>query len=292
MNIAKNPKDPRSALASNVRDSKGVPGTARTNATIPPTAKEMLTADVRRPSDRIRAAKLVLFAEEYLNANFNGTKAAIAMGYSRKSARIKASELLAVPEVIATIEAAMRARAERISLDTDQIVMRMHAIAFADPRELIGVHRYCCRYCYGKDHRYQWTPNELRDVQGARERRKAAAVEKTTMSGKSRPIDFSGGTGFKHCADPNPACPECFGEGVVRVVVHDTRDISPSARLLYAGAKKTPWGVDIKMNNQSVMLTNLAKHLGMFTTNVSPGRHAVTMKLWSTVQVLNLDCGG
>lgn len=252
----------KNAVQKSQSDRRANDGEGLTN---PPS----ILGDLVKPPARIRSAKLALFVEEYLNANFNGAKAAIAVGYSRASARVKASELLSLPEVHMAIEASMKNRAERVSLHTDAVVARMCAIAFADPRELIEIHRYCCRYCYGKDHRYQWTQTELRDAQltfkFARNTCSCGAATKLNR----RLADWSGGLGFDGCADPNPACPECFGAGVVHVVAKDTRDFSPNARALFAGAKKTKWGVDIKMNDQSAMLTNIARHLGMFTPHVT-----------------------
>jgi phage terminase small subunit len=233
------------------------------------TARSLTESSSVKPSTGLRSAKLALFVEEYLNANFNGTKAAIAVGYSRASARVKASELLSLPKVHTAIEISMRARAERLSIDTDAVLTRMCSIAFADPRELIEIHRYCCRYCYGKNHRYQWTPSEFRDAQEICANSEDIRGAGFAPRSKLHDTDWKGGLGFNRCADPNPECPECFGDGIPHVVVKDTRDLSPAARTLFAGAKKTPWGVDIKMNDQSAMLTNLARHLGMFTPCVT-----------------------
>ena len=55
-----------------------------------------------------------LFADQYLILN-NGTKAAIAAGYSEKSARSQASQLLVVEEIEAYIEE-RRIEASKISL--------------------------------------------------------------------------------------------------------------------------------------------------------------------------------
>lgn len=237
--------------------------------TATPLSKRHTVLESARPSSRIRAGKLALFVEEYLNANFNGSKAAIAVGYSRRSARVKASELLNLPEVAAAIEASIAARAVRTAIDTDDIVRRMQAIAFADPRELIEMHRNCCRYCYGNGHRYQWTPSELREAEASSAYEGDSASGRVKSYDSRRPLDVSGGTGFNCVADPNPECPECFGEGVIRVVAKDTRDLSPAARSLYAGIKKTQHGVEIKMNDQSAMLLHLGRHLGLFTTNLA-----------------------
>lgn len=223
---------------------------------------------IDKPSHAVKArtARLALFVHEYLKANFNGTKAAIAVGYSPTSARFQASELLALPEVQAKLTAAIAARAERVKIDTDDVLKRMYAVATADPRELIELHRCCCRFCYGTDHHYQWTPNELREAITEYSREVAcASVDQLKLLHEP---DASGGDGFNPYTDPNPKCPECFGEGVERVVPKDTRDLSPGAALLYAGVKTTQNGMEIKMHDQTGMLINVGKHLGMFQKTV------------------------
>jgi phage terminase small subunit len=220
-----------------------------------------------RPTVKAREARITLFVQEYLKANFNGTKAAIAVGYSPTSARVQASELLATPEVQALLDVAIAERAERVKIDADDVLKRMYAVATADPRELIELHRCCCRFCYGIDHHYQWTPNELREA--TMEYQKQVACANADQLKLLREPDTSGGTEFNPYTDPNPACPECFGEGTERVVPKDTRDLSPSAMLLYAGVKTTQNGLEIRMHDQTSMLVNVGKHLGMFEKKVT-----------------------
>lgn len=233
--------------------------------TFKPISPKMTTG---RPTKKVRAARVKLFVEEYLKANFNGTKAAIAVGYSPISARQTASELLAMPEVAAQVAKATQARAERVGIETDDILRRMHAIATADPRELISLHRCCCRFCYGIDNHYQWTPNELREANKQHARDIDACGGEKDKLAKLEAPDTTGGTGFNPYNDPNPRCPECFGEGVERIVPKDTRDISPTAMMLYAGVKTTQNGLEIKMIDQASMLKNVGQHLGMFTKKV------------------------
>lgn len=205
-------------------------------------------------------ARLELFIREYL-VDFNGRRAAIAAGYSADSARQTASELLATPDVQAQLQEAIAQRAQVSGITAAAVLDRLHAIATADPRELIELHRGCCRYCWGKGHRYQRTPREMEE---ARHEHQAA------QEGKPAPQKFSeaGGIGFNAKRDPNPACPECFGDGVERVVAKDTRDLSLPARMLYAGVKTTQHGLEIKTHDQTGMLVNLGKHLGLFREKV------------------------
>lgn len=222
-----------------------------------------------RPKGNARQARIKLFVQEYLRHNFNGTKAAIAVGYSPISARVMASELLATPEVQELLHVAIEERAERVKIDADDVLKRMYAVATADPRELIELHRCCCRFCYGVDHHYQWTPNELREAIAEYKKQVEVCCSDAAQLKLLREPDATGGTGFNPYTDPNPDCPECFGEGTERVVPKDTRDLSPSAILLYAGVKTTQNGLEIKMHDQTGMLVSVGKHLGMFEKTVN-----------------------
>lgn len=62
---------------------------------------------------------------------------------------------------------------------------------------------------------------------------------------------------------PNPACTTCRGEGVSFVRVSDTSKLTGTARKLYAGAKQTKDGIEIKMRDQDGALRFLAEYLGL-----------------------------
>lgn len=165
--------------------------------------------------------------------------------------------MLARPRVAAKIAKAMAAQAKRTAITADAVLARLWSIATADPRELIEYRRTCCRHCHGADFGYQRTPAEM-----ARERAKWEAAQ--TKKSKEE-FDEQGGVGYNGTLPPHPDCPECFGEGVERVYVHDTRHLSPAALALYAGVKTTKDGLEVKMHDQAAALVNVGKHLGMFT---------------------------
>lgn len=224
-------------------------------------------ARVSRPREKAMQAKLKLFVAEYLKANFNGTKAAIAVGYTAESARFQASVLLARDDVQLMLAKAMTARAASADIDTKEVLERLWGIATADPRELSEVLVVNCRYCWGKDHHYQWTPQRLREALAEFEQRKLGTPEDKWKA--MRAPDETGGTGFNQRKDPNPQCPECHGHGEEHVVAKDTRDLSPKARLLYAGVKTTQHGMEIKTHNQKDALFDVGRQLGMFVKNVA-----------------------
>jgi phage terminase small subunit len=192
--------------------------------------------------------------------DLNATRAAIRAGYSAKTATETGHENLRKPHVAKAVQAAQAERSERIGITQDMVLERYWALATADPNELTQVRRECCRHCYGKYHNYQWrNPAEL-----------SAAVElsqkSTAKDGEALPPlpDDSGGYGFDPKLRPCSKCRRCDGEGVISVYVADTRDLSPSAKLLFAGVKQTLHGIEIKMNDQLAALNSVARHLGMF----------------------------
>ena len=81
----------------------------------------------REPLTRRQA----IFVREYL-ADLNATQAAIRAGYSAKNADKIGPELLGKTRVKAAIKAAMDARAARLDVKADRVVLEAARIAFAD----------------------------------------------------------------------------------------------------------------------------------------------------------------
>lgn len=219
-------------------------------------------AAARKPKTERRAER---FVAEYL-VDLNGRQAAIRAGYSPDTARQIASELLAKPEIQAAVEVRQKAMIDSLGVTSELVLSRLHAIATADPRELSELHRGCCRYCWGKDHKYQRTPQEMREARSAWEEEQKASQDKGAEVVK--PFVEGGGVGYNPKRDPNPDCPECWGDGEERVVFKDTRDLSPAARLLFAGVEQTQNGLKLRTNSQPDALLNIGKHLGMFKSKV------------------------
>lgn len=80
--------------------------------------------------------KQEIFVREWL-VDCNGAQAAIRAGYSAKTARTIASELLAKDEVSAAIKAGMEARAKRLDLSADRVVQEAVHLALADITEAV-----------------------------------------------------------------------------------------------------------------------------------------------------------
>jgi phage terminase small subunit len=207
------------------------------------------------------------FAEEYI-LDLNESAAGKRAGYTSGSAGHVTRKL---PHVKAYIEYLFAERAKRLSIKTDDVLARLWSIATADVNELIQYRRHCCRHCYGAQHRYQWTDAEFE-----------RAVLEAKNRGYPKP-EAPGGAGYDRTKNPNPDCPECMGQGTGEVFALDTRNASPEARQLYAGAKVGRDGLEIKIHDQMRALELVGKHIGMFKDKVE---HSGEIK--NTGPVLNL----
>lgn len=176
-----------------------------------------------------------------------------------------ASQLLKIPKVLQRyneLHGRLIKEAEDDCIVTAKDVLRqLTSIAMTDTNEIVELRRECCRYCYGLNHRYQMTENEML----RRKADHAAALEQAMREGKELgPFDTLGGTGFNPTWPPNPECPECFGEGVSSPFFKDTRNLSPGAKSLFAGVKVTKDGIEVKLHSKDKALELLGRHLELF----------------------------
>ena len=198
------------------------------------------------------------FVDEYL-IDRNATQAAIRAGYSQKTANEIGAQNLAkvsIKEAIAKGEAEL---AERTKITQDKVLNRLWEIATADPNELISFMRVNCRYCWGEDHYYQWTKGEYHQ-----------AEYNAKVNKKPKP-DCDGGFDFDKTKAPNPACPECRGQGCGSTYIEDTTRVSAQAKLLYAGIKEGQHGIEIKMHDQITAMLKAGQHIGMFKERIEHG---------------------
>ncbi|MGE4663755.1 terminase small subunit [Yersinia enterocolitica] len=150
------------------------------------------------------------------------------------------------------IRDAMEAREKRTHITQDAVLNWWWDIATANANEISEFRRLCCRHCWGIENKYQWINEQEYQEES----------EKRTNNGKLTPLD-DGGYGFDSTLDPNPDCPRCNGEGQGRAHFHDSRDLSISARRLYAGVKQGKFGLEVITRNQDDALKMVGQHLGM-----------------------------
>ena len=83
----------------------------------------------------------IMFVSEYM-IDFNATQAAIRAGYSRKSARQTAHELMGKPRIESAIKQRVQQRVKRLEQTADAVLIQMQRVAFSDIRdtdpELLG----------------------------------------------------------------------------------------------------------------------------------------------------------
>lgn len=195
------------------------------------------------------------FVEEYM-VDLNGAQAAIRAGYSVATAKQIATENLSKPYLQAAIAEERRKQSERTGMTADALLAQAWAIATADPRELMELKVGCCRYCWGIGHMQQRTVAEMNKA--------LEAFHANKKKPKDVEFDEQGGIGFDANRPPHPECPECYGDGHPREVIHDTRNLSPAAAQLYAGLKRTKEGLQVLTHSREAFAEKLWKHFGLY----------------------------
>lgn len=220
--------------------------------------------------DRPLTKQQKVFVAEYI-VDRNGTAAAIRAGYSPKTARIQASQLLTKLNIQAAIEGELKAQIERTRMGADDVLRQLFLIAQADARELVQVKTSCCRYCYGHGHKYQRTVSEYNhDMEQFREK-----------GGKPDKWDEQGGIGFNPHHPPHPLCPHCRGDGEARVVVNSTEALSMQGAAAYAGAEMTKHGLKVHIHSKMEAVDRLAKHFGLYKHEPQPIQDALASLLYA-----------
>lgn len=216
------------------------------------------------------------FVEQYM-VDMNGTQSYLRIKphVTHNTARNEASRLLAKPCVQEALAKAKAERSARVKMTADDVVRSSMAIVQADVRELIELKVGCCRYCWGKDHRYQRTAGEFERAEAELAAQNEKAIE------EDKPVkawDPMGGTGYDRRRAPNADCPECFGEGESRVVLKDTARLSPAAARLLAGIKQGKDGIEIKTHSVDAALKDLYRHYGLYNDKIELTMPTVRVK--------------
>jgi len=191
-----------------------------------------------------------------------------ASSWASNSVRVNASRLARRPLVALRIEELLAAGAAAAKKTVEDIHAQLARIAFADLRELAGIHRGACRYCWGDGHRYHRTPRE-------REEAHKAWLALPAKSRRGR-FDEQGGVGFDPRRMPNPDCPECWGRGKAEVLVADTRTLSKDGVAVYGGVELHDSGEikRLRTRDHDAALERLARVMGAFKADNEQGPRA------------------
>ena len=91
---------------------------------------------MKKPSNKHNYKNRVnMFAKEYV-VDFNGTQAAIRVGYSARTAKVTAAKLLTDPNVSRLVAKEIEKRSKRVELTADKVLRELANIVFYDPRAL------------------------------------------------------------------------------------------------------------------------------------------------------------
>lgn len=174
----------------------------------------------------------------------------------------EASKLMQRPEVSALHAVYLKWHRQRHAATIDGIIGKLQRVVDANPADLVQRRVGCCRHCHGVDFKYQRTKAEFDAAWAAY----AAAIMTPRKPGQKDPTppEDLGGIGFNRTREPNEACPECFGEGVGRTMITDTRKLSPDAAALYAGVKETKDGTQVLMLSQLEAADKILRKLGAY----------------------------
>jgi phage terminase small subunit len=203
------------------------------------------------------------FAQHFA-ANGNATAAYRAAfecsGMLPATVRQRAYELAHDPIVAARVRELLAVAAEGTTISARARMVRLQDIAEADPSELVRVIAEPCRYCHGAAHRYQWRDADEYALACARELDEAVEQRRAPKL-----LSDAGGYGYTHAAEPHAACPECRGDGVTRVSVTPTDQLSPAARRLLKGVRQKASGeITVLLHDQLAASDQLNKMQGVY----------------------------
>lgn len=200
-------------------------------------------------SEPLENDRFELFCQEYLK-DLNAARAGREIGIK---SRQNVTPVFAREDVQDRIAYLKSERAKELKIEQVDVLQRLWGIFTADPRELVKHKVVNCRNCWGVNHQYQWV-DELEFDEACRQHREAELPEPMC----------DGGFGFRRTKPPHPECTKCDGEGKGYLYNEDTSTLSESAQLLYAGAKQTKDGIEIKMHDQMAVGKLIGQHIGMF----------------------------
>lgn len=207
-----------------------------------------------------------VFAQEFVRTRNQRVAYKLAYPDQRLSSTTlgkRCTEIYAHPVVRDRIDELIATAAAGTVASVAWVLDRLTRIARADPNELMPLKVGACRYCHGDGHGYQWKLREYDEAMAKADALNEQAVQMERPANHAYP-DPGGGFGFDQTQAPHPDCPDCKGEGVMRIVPKDTEELSPDAQALFAGVEQTANGVKIKMHDQTRALELAGKIIGAF----------------------------
>jgi phage terminase small subunit len=207
------------------------------------------------------------FARHYVLTN-NATKAYInATQYNgpRATARVLAWEVANRPHVLKRVREFESAAAAACVIDVAAILDHDRQIieGFKHADEISQHIWQCCRYCHGKDGKFQWIdyPEYLAALTAADQKNEERQARK--LGEIELPTD-EGGYGFLPGNDPNLLCPKCEGRGHAVTVIADTTKLEGPARVIVKGLKVTANGTEVVWHDVDKAKERILRAAGVF----------------------------
>lgn len=244
-----------------------------------------VTNKYAEPGTPLSAAEL-RFVQVYVQ-DYNLFEAGMAYGASPTRAHHIGRKLRRQANISRAIKQIESDRIRRIQFDGDEFIARDLAIAKVDLTELARLHIPPCRHCWGINNNYQRTHAEFEkdfeDYNQGHGQTKTIKGRLGLPTQVSVPFDPKGGSGYNIWSDPNPGCPNCFGNGEFNengnqpVILHKSHeDLPPELRQMIAGVKVTKDGVQTLLRSKEDAINrlhNLVKTSLEF--GVKPGQGSV-----------------
>lgn len=211
-------------------------------------------------------AGMRIFCQEYATTR-NATESYFRAhpGCTRETAGTEGWKYLQNPAIQSEIQRLLDESAAVTGITRDRVLLKLWQIATADPRKLTELRKGACRHCWGMYHQYQYTDAEYEKAESDWIHKEAKRKKAEKDDFEPQPFPRKGGTGYHPDRQPNPECPECFGEGTTRVVLHDTRTLAPEEAALFAGVKVSEKGaIEVKTHNPVEALIRVGTHLRMW----------------------------
>lgn len=228
--------------------------------------------------------ELTVNERRFVGALVAGEKFNLAAAYTaafgtekRQTAGALGGRLARKPRVAEAIKKAEQERLARLRMTADDVLEDAYHVANTSPNEVVQYRIGPCRYCHGIDHKYQNTPKEFREKQ--------AYYFGNPLNKRDDPLglkfDVEGGVGYDARLDPHPDCPECFGEGIGRIVGMDTRNLTKAASRIYAGAKHGKHGPELLLRSR-----DKAHEIAARSAGLANGTYQLTMGPGTVVPVV------
>jgi len=137
------------------------------------------------------------------------------------------------------------------------------SIQLPNVTDVVNVHSYNCRHCWGIDHKFLWKNTEEYTAAYTQYERE---IEKGNPKGIPEP-DIEGGVGFVRTKSPNSNCPECGGAGESQVVIKDTRKLSDAVKMVIKSIKMDAKGnINVEFYDRIKAAEELGKILKIYET--------------------------